>query len=210
LINRLKPWRRVATGSEMRAANDEAILPIAAILLWTTQRRAGRPGVSERPPVTCLAVSVPVMRRRGGCRRTRLMRPILVLVAAVAVVAFAVAAGAPSGALSGSATTAALPAAPDPSECRVAPRPIEDFVAPRPKGGRVPRDAAALGRARSEAELPASLNAGDLHRATALLTDDVLRAVLVLWELDPADFLDGWPGPATQSATSAPATLGPS
>jgi transposase len=34
LINRLKRWRRIATRYEKRAANDAAMLTIAAILLW--------------------------------------------------------------------------------------------------------------------------------------------------------------------------------
>ena len=34
LINRLKQWRRIATRYEKRAANYQAMLTIAAILLW--------------------------------------------------------------------------------------------------------------------------------------------------------------------------------
>jgi len=34
LINRPKPWRRIATRSEKRAANDEAMLTIVFMLLW--------------------------------------------------------------------------------------------------------------------------------------------------------------------------------
>lgn len=34
LINRLKQWRRIATRYEKRAANFEAMLTIAALLLW--------------------------------------------------------------------------------------------------------------------------------------------------------------------------------
>ena len=33
-INRLKRWRRVATRSEQRAADDEALLTIAAVPPW--------------------------------------------------------------------------------------------------------------------------------------------------------------------------------
>ena len=34
LINRLKPWRRIATRYEKRVANHEAMLIIVAFLLW--------------------------------------------------------------------------------------------------------------------------------------------------------------------------------
>jgi len=34
LINRLKPWRRIATWYEKRAANSLAMLTLAAIVLW--------------------------------------------------------------------------------------------------------------------------------------------------------------------------------
>lgn len=34
LIARLKQWRRIATRDEKRAANDQAMLTIAAILRW--------------------------------------------------------------------------------------------------------------------------------------------------------------------------------
>ena len=34
LINRLKQWRRIATRYEKRAANYQAMLTVAAILLW--------------------------------------------------------------------------------------------------------------------------------------------------------------------------------
>ncbi len=34
LITRLKPWRRIATRYEKRVANHEAMLTIAAFLLW--------------------------------------------------------------------------------------------------------------------------------------------------------------------------------
>ncbi len=34
LINRLKQWRRIATRYEKRAANYQAMLRVAAILLW--------------------------------------------------------------------------------------------------------------------------------------------------------------------------------
>jgi transposase len=34
LINRLKPYRRIATRSEKRAANDAAMLTLGCILLW--------------------------------------------------------------------------------------------------------------------------------------------------------------------------------
>jgi transposase len=34
LINRLKQFRRIATRYEKRAANDKAMLRLAAILLW--------------------------------------------------------------------------------------------------------------------------------------------------------------------------------
>jgi transposase len=34
LINRLKQWRRVATRYEKRSANNQAMLTIAAVLLW--------------------------------------------------------------------------------------------------------------------------------------------------------------------------------
>ena len=137
------------------------------------------------------------------------MRRVSVLVAAVAVLL-----------ASQDATPPALPTAPDPSECRVAPRPPEDFVAPPPReAAGPPGTPPPWARARTEAELPAGrpvdpataaaivavereyvacLNAGDLRRATALLTEDVLRAVLVLWELEPADFL-ATPRPAPEA-----------
>jgi transposase len=34
LINRLKQWRRIATRYEKRAANYQAMVTLAAILLW--------------------------------------------------------------------------------------------------------------------------------------------------------------------------------
>ena len=34
LINRLKPWRRIATRDEKRAANDETMLTIVCLLRW--------------------------------------------------------------------------------------------------------------------------------------------------------------------------------
>jgi len=34
LINRLKPWRHIATRDEQRAANDGAMRRIVCLLLW--------------------------------------------------------------------------------------------------------------------------------------------------------------------------------